>query len=352
MKKVIDLLKVAFYSSLFLFAFAACEKDDPMPEKKSVVPTSGVFILNQGSWGENNAGLSYYDFKTGEIYPDITDVPLGDTGQDLIIYGNKLYISVNGSGVIFVIDLQTAETLKKIETTSPRSLTSYDGKIYASTYDGNVVRIDTTTLSIEATTKVGANPEGIAAVNGKLYVANSNGLNHPNYDNTISVVDIATFKETKKIIVGLNPNCVMADDYGDIYVSYKGNYNDIPSGMQKIDTRTDAVSILSEVFSGQNFTIVDDILYYFDVTYNEDYTTNCTFGRYNVKTEQKVPGEIITDGTRINTAYAIGVDPHSKDIYISDTDYSTPDNVYIFGSNGVWKKTITAGISACKFVFN
>jgi hypothetical protein len=70
-----------------------------------------------------------------------------------------------------------------------------------------------------------------------------------------------------------------------------------------------------------------------------------------VKTEQIVPGEIITDGTKINTAYTIGVDPESKDVYISDTNYFTPDKVYIFGSNGVLKKTFEVGISACKFVF-
>jgi len=357
MKNVIDVLKVVFYSLFFLFVFAACEKDDPTPENKPVIPTSGVFILNQGSYGGNNSGISYYDFKTGTTTFDITNGKLGDTGQDMIIYGSKLYVSVYGSSIIYVIDLQTAGQLKKIELKdggqprNPRSLTSYNGKIYASTYDGNVVRIDTTTLVVEAVTKVGSNPEGIAAVNGKLYVANSNGLDFPNFDNTLSVVDIATFTETKRITVGLNPNCVMADASGNIYLSYKGNYSDIPGGMQKIDTKTDAVTDLTGVSSGQNFTIVDDILYYFDVVYNLDGTTDCTFGRYNVKTGQKVPGEIISDGTKINTAFAIGVDPDSKDVYISDTNYSTPDKVYIFSSTGVLKKTIEVGISACKFVF-
>jgi YVTN family beta-propeller protein len=354
MKKIIDLLKILFYSLFILSTFVACEKEDPIPEKEPVVPTSGVFILNQGTWGGNNSGLLYYDFKTGSVSEDIMDGKMGDTGQDMIIYGSKLYVSVFASSVIHIINLKSAEVIKTIEVRNdgnesrkPRSLTSYNGKIYASTYDGNVIRIDTTSLSIEAVAKVGSNPEGIAAVNGKLYVANSNGLDFPNFDNTLSVVDVATFTETKKITVGLNPNCVAADDYGNIYLSYKGNYNDIPSGIQKIDTKTDVVTNLAEVSSnGENFTITDDILYYFN--YNG---TTYTFGRYNVKTGQKVPGEVITDGTKINQAFTIGVDPYSKDIYISDTDYTTPDKVYIFGSNGVWKKTIEVGILACKFVF-
>jgi YVTN family beta-propeller protein len=358
MKKKIDLLKSVFYGSLMLTMFAACEKEDPIPESKPVTPTSGVFILNQGSYQGNNSGVSYYDLKTGgaPVF-DIVGGKLGDTGQDMIVYGSKLYVSVYGSSIIYVADKQSLGELKKIrvedgdQPRGPRSLVSYSGKVYASTYDGNVIRIDTTSLSIEAITKVGSNPEGIAAVDGKLYVANSNGLDFPHFDNTLSVIDVATFVETKRITVGLNPNCVMADAYGDIYLSYRGNNADIPGGMQKVDTKTAVVSDLTGVSANQNFTIVDDVLYYFNVVYNADYTTNCTFGRYNVKTEQKIPGEIISDGTKINTAYAIGVDPESKDIYISDTNYTTPDKVYIFGSNGVFKKTIEVGISACKFVF-
>lgn len=357
MKRLIDLLKIVVCALAFLSVFAACEKEDPVPVIDPVVPTSGVFILNQGSYTKNNAGISYYDFKTGITVPDITDGMLGDTGQDMITYGNKLYVAVYGSSTIAVIDLQSAKTLKTIEVKDgneprgPRYLTSYNGKVYASTYDGNVIRIDTTALAIEAVTKVGRNPDGIAAVNGKLYVANTNGLDFPNFDNTVSVVDITTFKETKKITVGLNPNYLSADAYGDIYLTYRGNYADIPGGMQKIDTKTDAVINLTGISANQTFTIVDDILYYYDVTYNEDYTTSCTYGRYNVKTEQKVLGEIITDGTKINTAFAIGVDPENKDVYISDTNNSTPDKVYIFGQDGVCKKTITVRISACKFVF-
>ncbi|MDR1631407.1 MAG: hypothetical protein LBR97_00715 [Dysgonamonadaceae bacterium] len=354
MKNGMSFLRIIFSLLLFLTVFTACEKNDPIPGNEPVV-SSGVFILNQGYQGQNNSGISYYYFKTRETTFDIMNGTLGDTGQDMIIYGSKLYVSVFGSSVINVIDLKTTTSLKIIpvkdgeQPRGPRYLASYNGKVYASTYDGNVIRIDTTTLSIEAVTKVGSYPEGIAAAHGKLYVANSNGLNYPNFDNTLSVVDIATFTETKRITVGLNPNYLATDAYGDIYLSYKGNYGDIPNGMQKIDTNTDEVTGLEGVSSGESFTIVDDILYYFNVVYNFDGSTGCTYGRYDVKTEQKVPGELISDGTKINTAFAIGVDPDSKDVYISDIN---PNKIYIFGVDGVCKETISeAGVLVCKFVF-
>jgi hypothetical protein len=337
---------------LFLIVFSACEKNDPPVTEKTAV--SGVLILNQGMQGQNSAGISHYYFQTRETIFDLMDGKLGDTGQDMIIYGSKLYVSVHGSSVINVIDLKTTTSLEIIPVRdgelprNPRYLTSYGGKVYASTYDGNVIRIDTTNLTIEAVTKVGSNPEGIAAANGKLYVANSNGLAFPDFHNTLSVVDIAEFKEIEKITVGLNPNYLAADDYGDIYLSYRGNYADIPSGMQKIDTKTDEVTDLAGISSGENFTIVDDILYYFNVVYNLDGTTSCTYGRYDVKNEQKVSGEIISGDAEINTAFAIGVDPVSKDIYISDIN---PNKIYVFGADGNLKETIDAGIFACKFIF-
>ncbi|MDR2057763.1 MAG: hypothetical protein LBP83_05690 [Dysgonamonadaceae bacterium] len=334
----------------------SCEQNEPSTFSNIITPP-GVYILNQGSDGKNNAGLSYYSFKTGETSFDIFNGTLGDTGQDMMAYGSKLYITVSKSSVVTVLDLKTGKLLKRIsvkkdeQQRTPRYLTYYEGNVYASTYDGNVIRLDTTSLEITGVTPVGSNPEGIAAVNGKLYVANSNGLEFGNPDKTLSVVDIASFKETKRITVGLNPYIVKADPYGDIYLTYLGNFNDISGGFQRVNTFTNEVTDIN-IPANQQFTIVDDLLYYFGITYNADYTTNCSFGIFNVKTETPVTNQFIADGTIINTAYGIGVDPDNKDVYIADTNYSNPGTVVIFGQDGKKKKTLNVGINACQFIFN
>jgi hypothetical protein len=353
MKKIIRFL----YLLLIAISFAACEKEDlPNPEPSESI--SGVFILNQGSDGRNNAGISYYDFETGNFRFDITDQTLGDTGQDMIAYGSKLYVSVFGSSRITIFDLKSQMHVKDIDLKEgeqlhqPRYLASYNGKVYATTVDGYVVRIDTASLSWDGgITPVGLNPEGIAATNGKLYVANSGGYNWPVYNNTLSIVDIAGFKEVETLTVGLNPNIVHADSYGNVYLTYVGNYDDVPGGFQRIDTRTNTVSNIP-VSANQDFAIAGDSLYFFGVTYNADYSTNNAFGIYNVKTGQLVTDKLITDGTTINTAYGIGVNPKTNDVYISDTDYSNPGTVYIFGEDGKKKNTLNVGISACRFVFH
>jgi YVTN family beta-propeller protein len=199
---------------------------------------------------------------------------------------------------------------------------------------------------VEALAKVGSYPEGIAALNGKLYVANGG---HGS-GNTVSVVDIAQFKEEKTIAVALNPYIIHADQYGDLYLSYQGNFADNPGGMQRID-KTNTVTNLN-IPANKNFTILDDQLYFFGGTYNPDYSVNNTFGVFDVKTEKVVTNPIISDGTPITVAYGIGINPQTKEIYISDSDsYTDPGTIYVFGTDGKKKKSFKAGISANNFIF-
>ncbi|MDR2682374.1 MAG: YncE family protein [Dysgonamonadaceae bacterium] len=354
MKKSLDLLKGFLYFLVITLGFTACEGEDPVPVEKPVPGAHGVFILNEGSWGGNNAGLSYHAFETNYTFSDILNGKLGDTGQDIIAYGSKLYIAVSKSKYIKVIDLYSQASLDSIplqengKALAPRYLTSYNGNVYVTTSDpvkGNVLRIDTTSFQSEIIAKVGAYPEGIAALNGKLYVANSGY----GTGNTVSVIDLNNTAEEKSIIVGHNPYIVRADqDNNRIYLTYQGDYGDDKGGIQEINPQNGAVTKLP-IFANRNFTIVDGRLYYFGITYNADHSANCTFGVYNLKTKENK--SIISDETEISIAYGIGVNPLTKDVYISDTDYTNTGFFYVFGTDGNKKGRINAGISPNNFVF-
>ena len=193
--------------------------------------TSEMYVLNEGLFNLNNSTLMRYSFKDSRMdmnyFRSLNRRGLGDTANDMAIYGEKLYIVVNVSSQIEVIDLQSGLSLKQIpmltengSSRQPRFITFHKDKAYVCSYDGTVARIDTTSLEIEEIVTVGRNAEDICVQNGKLYVSNSGGLDYsgPGVDTTVSVIDITTFKETKKIEVGPNPGKILPGLEEAVYV--------------------------------------------------------------------------------------------------------------------------------------
>jgi YVTN family beta-propeller protein len=301
-----------------------------------------IVLLDEGLFNLNNSTLMRYSFSNGTQTPDyfkkINKRGLGDTANDMAIYGSKLYVVVNVSSQIEVIDLKTGTSLKQIgmltgngSSRQPRYITFFENKAYVCSFDGTVARIDTTSLAIEALTQVGRNPDGLCVQNNKLYVSNSGGLDNPNYDNTVSVIDIASFKEIKKIIVGSNPGKILADKYGDVYVVTRGNLQHGDYKLERIDSNQDKV-VESFNFAVLNFAINDDYAY----MYNYDYSSGeSSIKVFNIKTELIERENFITDGTSITTPYGININPYNGNIYITDAyDYKVTGDLLCFSPQG------------------
>ena len=125
-----------------------------------------LYFLNSGNMGNNNSSLYMYDIEKDEVVPDYflaqNGRGLGDTAQDMIVYGDKMYIAVYGESTIEVTDLK-AKSIKQVKTEGqPRYMISEGGKVYISYYNGYVARLDTASLEVEAKVKVGRNPEQLA----------------------------------------------------------------------------------------------------------------------------------------------------------------------------------------------
>ena len=147
-------IPIAILSVLIVAFFTACRTDEPvlLPSKTPVTDEAtnsevvGFYLLNEGNMGSNKATLDYFDFTTG-IYtknmyaatnPQVVS-ELGDVGNDLQIYGNKLYAVLNTSGFVEVMDATTAKHIGMIEIPSSRYITFYNEKAYVSTYAKPVV---------------------------------------------------------------------------------------------------------------------------------------------------------------------------------------------------------------------
>lgn len=360
--------------------FTACRQEEQVippvitpvdtPTTKTVV--KGFYLMNEGNMGSNKATLDYYDYLTGnykkniyaEANPDVVK-EMGDVGNDIQVYGSKLFAVINVSNKVDVLDVATAKHLGEITVLNCRYVTFYKGKAYISSYAGPVqidtkapigivVEVDTATLKITRTVEVGYQPEEMAIVNGKLYVANSGGYRVPDYDSTISVIDLNTFKETKKIDVAINLHRLKADQYGDIYVTSRGDYKQVPSRFFLIDTETDQVKKQFNI-AVSNLCIVGDTAYIYGSEFNYDtFKWTITYNMVDVKQETVIGKNFITDGTTndIEMPYGIAVNPLTKEIFLTDAkDYVSPGTLYGFTKEGKKKWSVTTGDIPAHFAF-
>lgn len=171
--------------------FTSCSDDDGPsgPNYELREYSNGAYIVNAGNMTSNIDGsLTYIDYSTNTAAQKVfananNNNSLGSTPNDGMVYGSKIYVVVDQSNTIEVIDRKTLKRIKQISTTElmgnaegsePRHITANDGEIFFTTYGGYVGRVDTVNYALTTKYKVGSYPEGLIYSGGKVLVANSN----------------------------------------------------------------------------------------------------------------------------------------------------------------------------------
>lgn len=352
-----------------LLAMASCRKgeledvlrSEAVKVTEPVVPgaVAGFFLLNEGNMGSNRASIDYFDYATGvyhrNIYPERNPgvvQELGDVGNDIQIYRDRLYAVINCSNLIEVMDVETAGHIGSVSVANCRYITFKDEYAYVSSYAGPVgvdpnyrmgcvIRINIATLKVEGECTVGYQPEEMVIVGDKLYVANSGGYSPGNYDRTVSVVDLGRFEEVKKIDVAVNLHRMEKDNYGNIYVSSRGEYQTVPSKTFIIDTADDSVAETPEGLPNSNMALYGDWLYVCGAGEG-----GASYAVLNTADKSIVTRSLIKDGTgkSIKVPYGIAVNPDNGEFFITDaTNYTTPGYVYCFNPDGTLKWKVWAG---------
>ena len=129
---------------------SGCRKDPVQPtpeEKKLPIPPQpnarivGMYLLNEGAWGSNKASLDYLDFTLGKytrnIYAERNPEAvkeLGDVGNDAQIYGGRLYLVINSSHKVEVLDKRTAKRIGQVDIPNCRYIGFSGGKASVSSY--------------------------------------------------------------------------------------------------------------------------------------------------------------------------------------------------------------------------
>lgn len=152
-------IRSLLFSAICLLAlgtsFISCSDDDNDSKRddsgsKVALSQNRVFILNEGSLNLNNANISFYDpDKTIDFIADIfqkqNNAKLGDTGQDMIVYNDYIYVIVSGSKYITRLNAAGVEQQRFAFSSSegsPRYMTADDGYIYVTQYGGKSIQTE------------------------------------------------------------------------------------------------------------------------------------------------------------------------------------------------------------------
>ncbi len=368
-----------YLACLILAMVSSCREDfyiiPSQNQDTGVAPTRGdivgMYVLNEGNMGSNKASIDFLDLDENKptvhyhrnIYsernPNVVK-ELGDVGNDIKIYGSKLWIVVNVSNKVEVATADSCKRITQINIPNCRYLAFKDGFAYVSSYVGPVkldqdvplgmvYKVDTVDFKKKDSVVVGYQPEGLCIVDNKLYVANSGGYRAPNYDNTLSEIDLTTFKEIRKIKVGLNLHHCQVDHYGQIWVSSRGNYNDVPSRIYRLykghNQVYEVIDSIDTPVSG--LSIVGDSLYYYGSAWNNATSTNTiSYGLINVRTHQTIDTNLFSspEVKSITMPYGIMVNPIERDFYLMDAkNYVSSGSLLHFKPDGTHDFTVQTG---------
>lgn len=361
-----------------LALLGACRRDDviipsvgyrvtePNPSARTF---QGLYILNEGTMGRNLATIDFFDYTRGEYRRNLfaernpsVARELGDVGNDLQIYRGKLWAVINNSNLIEVMDARTLKHIALISVANARYITFGGDYAYISSYagpvgidqnarQGKVIKVDVSNCRIVGECLVGYQPEELAIVGNKLYVANSGGYRRPAYDDRLSVIDLSSFSLIKHIPIAINLHRLRVDSRRQLWISSRGNYRDVLSDLYVFDPTTEQASSLGIACS--DMAIVGDDLYAYG-SRSTEVKAPAEFVQLHIPTRQ-IKRSNFLQGLSTQTSfrpYGIAVNPELGHIFVADAgDYASPGRILCFSNRGELLWSTSAGVIPSRFVW-
>ena len=354
--------------------FACKPEPEPTPIDPQPLNLKGVFVLNEGNYQFSNASLSFYDIEADSVVNNLfykaNNAPIGDVAQSMALVDGKLYIVVNNSNYIYKVDANTI----KCDITQPYKLTDFyspremhfvaPNKAYVSDLIGQGLWIvnpqDMTHCGFVET---GKTTEKIVQVGNELYVSNwSYYYNDPNsHDsyNTVQVIDVNNDVMVAEIEVGKEPNTMVADKNGHVWVlcegrSWEDEYGENPT-LWEIDPMLKTATQRYEFKGPYDFD--DDIKGVasalkanpagdqFYMVYNNEVR------RFDINTFELSETFRITPEPQ-GLFYNMAVEPNTGDLYVADAkNYMMNGTVYRYSNDGVLLASFQVGLIPSAMLF-
>lgn len=301
--------------SLFII-FSSCKKEDKT--ENTTITSNGFFIVCEGNYTWGNSSLYFYDENNNQIQQDIfynaNHTTLGDVAMDMKIINGKGFITVNNSGLIYVIDPTNAKHIATIGgLTSPRYILPINDSIaYVSDlYSPDITIINTKTYQKTGNVHIGNSTESMIKLQNKVFACSWS------FNRKIYVINITQNTCKDSITVGLQPNSIVLDKSGFLWILCDGGYSGNPAGHEnpslwKINPQNNQIiqhfTFASNTYPANSLVINNqlDTLYYichnvYKMSMNDSilptepfiYSENANF--YSISTHPIKPWIIIND---------------------------------------------------------
>lgn len=342
-----------------LLLITACEKEkeDPAPAVPSQL--NGVFIINEGAFGQANASVSFASsdstYYTQDLYSAANGFPAGDILQSMSIHNGKAYLCVNNSQKVEVVSMTNFKRTATISgINSPRFMVARQTTGYISDWATNkVFKINLQSNTINGSVACGSGPEEMLISGDRLFVCNGGGFGD---DSSITVIDLNSFTVSSTIYPGVNPSSIRADKDGNIWVLCKGTL-----GSDFTPTPDDAGGKIVRI-NPSSSSITQSFVLNWD-QHPLRLTTNAAKDRlYFLQGNSTYTGSVytmsITDNVPPTTPlinrefYSLGIHPADNTIYTGKSSFSANTHYLRYTVNGTLLDSTLTGIGPNSFVFN
>lgn len=348
---------------LVLLGLISCNKNDDfgeqIPNDENYKYGNGVFIVNEGNFGFGNGSLSFLNLDSLFMYNDIfyhaNLRPLGDVPLSMTTIGDTAWVVVNNSAKIEVVNLNDTSSIGSsigsIEGfTSPRFMLPLLGtKAYVSDFvESGISIVYTHNFSISGKIDIGCSSEQMLLANGKVFAAfwSNYGFSHLE-NNKLMVIDAYTDQLIDSVIVGKEPNAIVLDKQGKLWVLCSGGFasEEKPSLWQIDPENLDILSafIFPDINASPTSLCIDgegETLFFLNQGIFQMSVSDLTLPTIPL---------IAEDG---HLFYSLAVDPKSNEIFATDAiDYQQRGLVLRYHPNGTFVDSFRAGIIPGAMVF-
>jgi len=331
------LLSFLFLIVVFL---PGCRKEKP----QSVIFNAGsgaVLVLNEGNFMWSNSGVDLYDMGSGKllsgIYQSVNGKPLGDVLQSGSIINGDVWLVVNNSGKIVVLDSHTLKEKYTISgLRSPRYVAQAANRIWITDlYSGKVQIRDATGKTLLHEIPVGVWSEHL--------VNDGKGMCVAGYDGWIRRYDTMQFQLMDSLYLGKGLRWMVKDQQQSLWALASNS----DSGYCRL-LKVNAARTWKKRFDFPLTTYASSLA----ISKNKDTVFYLADGVYAMNVNAlSLPQTPILKKANCNF-YALACHPKTGVLFVSDAkDYVSRGMVQMLHGNGTPVGSFSAGIIPSGFIF-